>query len=159
MDKSKVYFAPVSQGDDEKGIKDKVKRLADASGIFDIISKKDFVGIKLHFGEKGNTGFIKPAYVREIAQICKKRSVNTALIETNTIYIGSRSNSISHLALASMHGFNYNKMSVPVIITDGVAGRDFVEVDIKGKHINKAKIASGVIDFDCLVGLAHVTGL
>ncbi len=158
MDKSKVFFSPVKKSERETDVREKVKGLARKSGLLDVISKDDFVGIKLHFGEKGNTGHISPAYVREIARLTKKRSLNTALIETNTIYVGSRSNSISHLTLASMHGFNYNRMSVPVLILDGVTGRDFIEIEVNGKHLSRAKIASGIMDFDCIVSLAHVTG-
>ena len=155
---SKVYFIPVDNGEDQKDLAKKTKKIAEKSGILNTIEKKDFAGIKLHFGEKDNTGFIKPGTVREIVSLCKSRTKHTALVETNTIYVGARSNTISHLELARSHGFSHNKMEAPIIIMDGMTGRDFVNVEIGLKHLNKAKVASGIMDLDYLLGLAHVTG-
>ena len=137
---------------------EKVRRLVEESGILEGIEKSDYVGIKLHFGEKDNTGFIKPSLVKEVADLCKMRSDNVALIETNTIYLGSRSNAISHLKLAYSHGFGYEKVGLPIIIADGITGRDFAEVRVDKKHLKSVKIASGIIDLECIIGLAHVTG-
>lgn len=155
---SKVYFVPTKKGGDEKTLAKKVKVLIQKSGILDGIKKDGYIGIKLHFGEEDNTGFIRPALVREVAGLCKSRSKHVALIETNTIYIGLRSNTISHLKLAYSHGFSYEEIGVPIIIADGTTGRDFVNVKIDKKHQQYAKIASGVMDFECIIGLAHVTG-
>jgi len=39
-----------------------------------------------------------------------------------------------------------------------VTGRDSVNVKIGMKHLKEAKVASGVVDIDYILGLAHVTG-
>lgn len=156
--KGKVYFIEAKNNESETSLTEKTKRLVEKSGILSEIDEKDFVGIKLHFGEKDNTGFIRPAIVKEVASLCRSRGKHTALIETNTIYVGSRSNTLSHLELADSHGFSHNKIGVPVIITDGTTGRDYVSVKIDKKHFKEAKVASGVLDFDYILGLAHVTG-
>jgi len=155
---SKVYFVPAENGDDLNRLAGKVKALITSSGILSGVDARDYIGIKLHFGEKENTGFIKPPIVKEVAKAALTHSKETALIETNTIYIGERSNTISHLRIAREHGFTFDEIGVPIIITDGVAGRDFVDIEINKEYVKKAKIASGVADFDCLIGLAHVTG-
>lgn len=154
----KVYFIPVRENDDENLLAKKTSALLERSGILDPIKTGDFVGIKLHFGEKENTGYIKPPIVKEAARLCKSRSKNVTLIETNTIYAGERSNTISHLNLAYAHGFTYEKVNTPVIILDGVTGRDFFGVRIDKKHIKTAKVASGVADFEYILSMAHVTG-
>ncbi|MFH1753719.1 MAG: DUF362 domain-containing protein [Candidatus Omnitrophota bacterium] len=156
--KSSVYFIEARGEEGETRLADKAKRLAEESGILSELSDKDFAGIKLHFGEKDNTGFIKPGIVKEIASLCASRAKHTALIETNTIYVGARSNTLSHLDLARSHGFCHDKIGVPIIINAGVTGRDFVSVKIDKKHLKEAKVASGVLDFDYILGLAHVTG-
>ncbi len=155
---SKVYFIPAKIEEGEEALAKKVKRLAEASHILEPIKKDDYVGIKQHFGEKDNTGFIKPALTKAVGDLCKMRTDNVALVETNTIYIGSRSNAISHLRLAYSHGFVYDSVGLPIIITDGTTGRDFVNVEIQKKHFSHAKVASGMMDFECIIGLAHVTG-
>lgn len=156
--RSTVYFAAVGNEETKETLAKKVKALTEESGILKCIDKDDYVGIKLHFGEKENTGFIKPALAREVVALSKDRSENVALIETNTIYIGSRSNTISHLKLAYAHGFSYEEVGAPIILMDGTTGRDFVNVKIGKRHLKDAKVASGVMDFDCIIGLAHVTG-
>lgn len=156
--RSKVYFVPANDIKDEGQLVKKIRDLIKISGILEGIEKDDYVGIKLHFGEKDNKGFLKPSLLKEIAILCKARSENTALIETNTIYVGLRSNTISHLTLAYSHGYGYERIGVPIIITDGATGRDFVDIEINKKHLKHAKIASGIADFEYLLGLAHVTG-
>lgn len=158
MNKSKVFFAPFEIGENDKSIRTKINKLLEVSEILRSIQKNDLVGIKLHFGEKDNTGFISPSYVREIAHACKSRAKHTALVETNTIYIGLRSNSISHIGLAYNHGFGFNKIEAPILIADGITGRDYLNVKIDMKHTKNAKIASGIADLDYILGLAHVTG-
>lgn len=155
---SKVYFIPAKEDDGKNILVEKTAALVKRSGILDVIGADDFVGIKLHFGEKDNTGYIKPPIVKEAVRLCKARSKNVALIETNTIYVGERSNTISHLKIACAHGFTYEKIKAPVIILDGVTGRDFFGVRINKKHIKTAKVASGMMDFEYILSLAHVTG-
>ena len=156
--RSKVYFMPAADAESEESIAGKAKTLIEKSRLLAPVGKDDFVGIKLHFGEKENNGFIRPSTVREIAGLCRRASKNTALVETNTIYVGARSNSVSHLMLAYEHGFGYENVGAPIIIADGMAGRDLVSVDIGMKHFKQAKVASAIMDFDYLLGLAHVTG-
>ena len=50
---SKLFFTKTFSND-------AVKKLAEKSGINSLVSKNDFVAIKIHFGEKGNKGYIKP---------------------------------------------------------------------------------------------------
>jgi len=154
---SKVYFIRASYDEGDKVLADKVKSLIKASDMLEGIEKDDYVGIKLHFGEKDNTGFIKPSLVKEVSDLCRERSENIALIETNTIYIGSRSNTISHLKLAYSHGFGYENVGAPIVIIDGAAGRDYTNIKIDKKHLKEAKVASGLRDFECIIGIAHVT--
>ncbi|NQT07281.1 MAG: DUF362 domain-containing protein [Candidatus Omnitrophica bacterium] len=156
--KSRVYFVPASYDEDDKTLAEKVSKLVKMSGIVEGIAKDDYVGIKLHFGEKDNIGFIRPSLAAVVGDLCKERSQNCAFLETNTIYIGSRSNTISHLNLAHSHGFTYANTGLPIVIADGITGRDHVNLKIDKKHIKEAKIASGIIDFDYIVSMAHVTG-
>lgn len=156
--KSKVYFVRADISESRDVLKDKVSRLTQESGLLEDIKKDDYLGIKLHLGEEGNTGFIKPFMVKAVADLCKSYTDSVALVETNTIYVGARSNSISHLRLAYSHGFAYDAVGAPVIIADGTTGRDFVSIKIDKKHFQSVKVASGIMDFDCIIGLAHVTG-
>jgi hypothetical protein len=57
--KSKVYGITMRASDRESLLK-KLGRLLDTLEIGRGIKKRDLVAIKLHFGEKGNTSYIRP---------------------------------------------------------------------------------------------------
>lgn len=124
----------------------------------ELFKKDDFVVLKLHFGEKGNKGFIKPEWVRPVVDFVKKEKGVPYLTDTNTIYRGQRGDGVSHLALAHGHGFRLEKTGAPVVISDGVRGGDFVEVPVKGKHFEKVKIAKGIFDAHAMIVLSHTKG-
>ena len=44
----------------------KIKRLARAAGLEKIVRKKGLTAVKVHFGERGNTAFIRPLLVRPV---------------------------------------------------------------------------------------------
>lgn len=71
---SEVYFTKTFS-------KEAVIKLAEISGINLLVSKNDFVAIKIHFGKKGNKGYIKPEYVKPIVEIVK-------LLRWKTIFDG-----------------------------------------------------------------------
>ena len=70
---SEVYFASMRCNSRESSLLNKVNRLFKRAGFEEIIDKNDLVAIKLHFGEMGNTGFIRPIYLKQIVDQVKKR--------------------------------------------------------------------------------------
>jgi uncharacterized Fe-S center protein len=67
-------------------------------------------------------------------------------------------NSIDHIKLAAMHGFNLASMGVPVIIADGIKSRDYKSIGIYKKHFQEIEIASGILDADAMVVVSHFKG-
>lgn len=59
MEKSKVYFTDFHTKLGE-GLPTKLKRLMHAAGVDGIDMDGKFVAIKMHFGELGNLGFLRP---------------------------------------------------------------------------------------------------
>jgi uncharacterized Fe-S center protein len=122
------------------------------------IEAGDFVAIKLHFGEKGNTGHVKAEWVHPIVKMCKEMGGMPYLTDTNTIYRGERRDAVSHLFIAHGHGFKIEKTGAPVIIADGIRGKEFEEVEINRKHFKSVKIAKGILDADAMIVLSHAKG-
>ena len=60
--KSRVYFIP-ADGKEARGSRCRPRSGTAylAIGFNDRIAEDDFVALKIHFGEKNNTGYIKPA--------------------------------------------------------------------------------------------------
>ena len=74
--KSQVFFADlkVTAG---KGLLDKLDALLHRTDLKAKIREKDLVAIKLHFGEKGNTTFIRPLFLRRVVEQVKRLSGKT----------------------------------------------------------------------------------
>ena len=126
---SKVFFLPASEKEGHEVLAEKTKRIFGALKLTDSINKDSFVGIKIHFGEKGNTGFVKPLWLKHLIDVLKKRKAKIFLTDTNTLYLGNRSNSVEHLQLAAQHGFSLEALGVPVILADGLIGKEFGDRD------------------------------
>ena len=71
MEKSKVYFTDFRTRLGE-GLPSKLKRLMKAAGIQDMDMDHKFVAIKMHFGELGNLGFLRPNYAKAVADVVKE---------------------------------------------------------------------------------------
>jgi len=125
---------------------------------FDFTGRGSFTAIKLTFGEEGTSGYIKPEWLKDLIDWLKQKTENLFLIETNTLYREKRSNAVGHLHVANSHGYSIEKLGIPIIIADGLHGRDCVNIAIRGDHFENVKIARGICDTDSLICLSHVTG-
>lgn len=156
---SKVYYIETSDTDSTKFVSKKLEMLIDKSGILNFIEKDDFTGVKLHFGEEGNRGYIRHEWVKEIIRHINRLTKNVFLTDSNVLYKSSRrTNSVDHLKIACEHGFSLENIGAPILIADGIFGRSFVEIPISKKHFKKAKIASDIASCNSLLTLTHVTG-
>ena len=71
-----------------ENLPEKLARLLQQAGIDEVLNKEDLTGIKLHFGEKGNTAFIRPPYIRSIVKAVRQRGAIPFLTDANTLYAG-----------------------------------------------------------------------
>jgi uncharacterized Fe-S center protein len=137
---------------------DKTRKLFGCSGFADRITPGDKVAVKLHFGEEGNTAFLPPMYARVAVEEIRKAGGKPFLIDTNTLYKGSRGNAVDHLETAIKNGFSYATVGAPVIIGDGLIGKDYAREKVDGKHFSEVKIATSFHQADAVVNLTHFTG-
>ncbi len=154
---SKVYFIDFRATFKENFLK-KFDRLIQESGLGNCISKRDLVAVKLHFGESGNTAFIRPVYIRQAVKTIKNAGGDPFLTDANTLYAGTRGDAPSHLITAITNGFDYSVADAPLIIADGLRGRTETAVEINGKHFKQVYIGSEIIQADALVSIAHFKG-
>jgi len=155
---STVYFTSRRATSREESLPLKLEKLVESSGIEKIITPGDLVAIKLHFGEKGNTTFISPVLVRRVVDKIKEHGGKPYLCDTNTLYVGSRSNAVDHLQTAIENGFSYATVGAPLIIGDGLRGRSYQLVEINQKHFESVNIGKEMFEADSTVVLSHVKG-
>jgi len=156
--KSKVYFIGVKDARDVKDTAAQLDRLIAKSRVLDCIRKGWNVAVKTHFGEAGNTGFVKPPYVRAICDGIKGKGAAAFLSDANTLYRGRRLNSADHLALAAEHGFTKETVGVDIVIPDDTKKENTIALPINQKNITFAKVARVYADADALVTVTHFKG-
>ncbi len=154
---SRVYFSDL-RASAKEGLLDKFARLLDKAGIKDVVPRHGLVAIKLHFGEKGNTAFIRPIFFRKVVERVKELGARAFLTDSNTLYAGTRGDSVSHITTAIENGFGYAVINAPVIIADGLRGGSYAEVQINGEHIKTAYIGKDIVEADALLSIAHFKG-
>jgi uncharacterized protein len=156
--KSQVYWIPADGREDPKSISRKVEAIYLKLGLHEEIGKESFVALKVHFGEKGNTGFIKAPWLEGLVYQLRKKTKRAFFTDTNTLYVGMRANAIDYLALAADHGYSIEKTGLPVFIADGLIGENEDEVKIGLVRVKAAKIGAGIVHADFLLCLSHLTG-
>ncbi len=136
----------------------KLTRLLESAGLDEKIKTRDLVAVKLHFGELGNTAFIRPVFIRQIIHQIKKSGAVPFLADTNTLYAGTRSDTPHHIETAVKNGFSYAVVEAPIVIADGLRGGNETVVTVDQKQFKKVFIASDIAHADAMVSVAHFKG-
>ena len=152
--KSKVYGITM-RASDKENLLQKIGRLLDTLNLGQAIGKRDLVALKLHFGERGNTTFIRPVLLRPVVEKVAALGAFPFLTDANTLYVGMRSNAIEHLRCAVENGFAFSSLGAPITIADGLKGTSYKEVPLNLEYIKTAYVASDVAEADVLISLAH----
>ncbi len=152
--KSKVYFASMHASIRRNTIS-KIRELLEKVGLADKITEKDLTAIKIHFGEKGNTSYIRPVLLRPIVELVKEAGGKPFLTDSNTLYIGSRGNAYDHLVTAIENGFDYSVVGAPLIIADGLRGNTKEDVQVDLKHSKEVHLGAEMVHSDALIGVSH----
>lgn len=137
---------------------DKTARLLDAAGLASVVREKALVAVKLHFGEPGNTSFVRPVFVQRVVEKVREAGGKPFLTDTNTLYVGGRSNSVDHLRSATRNGFAFSVVDAPLVIADGLRGEYSVPVPVNGEIFRQVEIGGEIVRADALVAVTHFKG-
>jgi uncharacterized Fe-S center protein len=154
---SPVFFSDLNV-ESGKSLLDKLDILLDRVDLKGKIRKKDLVAIKLHFGEKGNTAYVRPIFLRKVVDRVKQYRGKPFLTDTNTLYVGTRSEAVSHLTTAFENGFTESVVNAPILIADGLRGNSAVKVRIDKPIFKTVNIAREIYMADGLIAVAHFKG-
>jgi hypothetical protein len=147
MGKAEVFFS-----------KDKnISKLFDQLKI-SFIKENSLLALKIHFGEIGNTAYLKPANVKPLIDKVKKLEALPFLTDANTLYKGTRSDAVNHMLTAYKHGYDFQDIGIPVIIADGLTGKESIQVNVNLKHFKDVKIAAAACHADSMIVLTHFKG-
>jgi uncharacterized Fe-S center protein len=155
---SEVFFSPLPHKSGLDRIIRALKNLLNAVDFDSFIPENGFVGVKTHFGEKGNKTHIPPGFFKPIAARIKQCGGLSFFTETSTLYKGKRTDSVRHLLHAHEHGFTPEATGMPIIMADGIKGEYEVRVPIDKEMYSQVNIAGHVNRMDALVCCSHPTG-
>jgi uncharacterized Fe-S center protein len=85
----------------------------------------------------------------------KEKGAKPFLCDTNTLYVGERKNAVDHLNIAAKHGFTSEVVGAPIIIADGLTGRNIANVEINKKNFKSVKIAADIVHADSMIVVSH----
>ncbi len=154
---STVFFSDLKV-ESGRTLLDKLDILLDRADLKGKVKEKDLVAIKLHFGEKGNTAYVRPIFLRRVVDRVKHYKGKPFLTDTNTLYVGTRSEAVSHLATAVENGFTESSVNAPILIADGLRGNSAVKVRIDKRLFKTVSIAREIYMADGLIAVTHFKG-
>ncbi len=154
---STVYFIDL-RASIKRSLIAKIDELIEAVDLAAAVKPGGLTALKLHFGEKGNTAFIRPVFVRRFVEAVKAARGRPFLTDANTLYVGSRSDAPGHLVTAMENGFAFSVVGAPLVIADGLKGHSSVAVPVELPECEVAHIGAEVVEADSLVSLSHFKG-
>jgi hypothetical protein len=155
---SEVYFADLRADRESRNVPNKIVKLFKAAGLSQVFKKGDLVAIKSHFGEPGSHTFLRPQFCAQVVDLVAKNGGKPFLTDSNTLYRGGRSNAVDHLTSAARHGFIPPVVNAPMVIADGLTGKDQTEVRVDLRHCRTVKVGSAAVHADSIICVSHVKG-
>jgi hypothetical protein len=118
----------------------------------------DSIGIKLHWGERGNKNFLSPVYAREIVQWLRAAGIKPFVVDTTVLYSGGRRDGRESLNTAIKHGFTEDFLGCRVLIGDGLDGKSIIELPAGFQHFKTVQTGKIIQDADGFVIFSHFKG-
>jgi hypothetical protein len=129
----------------------KLEEILEQANLSTIISEGDYVAIKTHLGSRGGHRIVRPYFLRIIADAVKK--IGGRPFVTDTV----RPMGLDYLEIANMQGINHLSVGCPVVLADGLQGKNYVSVPA-GESLGEIGIASEIYDADAMVVVTHCKG-
>jgi uncharacterized Fe-S center protein len=151
--KSKIYFADArAKGYDFKySFVAKFEQILNMIDFKEFISEKDYVAIKTHFGSYGAHRIVRPIFLKKVVD--KVKEVGGKPFVTDTVRIPG----LEYLDVANMEGINHLSVGAPVILADGIFGRDHIKVK-SGPILKEIGVASAIYYAPCMIVVSHCKG-
>lgn len=150
---STVYFASArsTKWKYSDSMPGKLERLLEKAGLSNYFSPKEWVAVKTHFGSEGAHRVVRPVFIRKVVEGLK--AIGTKPFVTDTVRIKG----LDYLEVANQNGINHLSVGAPVVIADGLYGKDSILVKA-GDILGEVAVASLIHDVPAMVVCSHVKG-
>ncbi len=148
-----IYFASARSADYsyKTSMVAKLETMLETMELGKHISKGDYVAIKTHFGSEGGHRIVRPIFLRKVVEAVKAAGGKPFVTDT------VRLEGLEYLEVANMEGINYLSVGCPVILADGVFGKNYQKKKA-GDLLGEIGIAAEICDADAMVVVTHCKG-
>jgi len=148
-----VYFAEsrTKVWNYEYSVPAKLQELVERMDLAKYIEPGEYVAVKMHLGSPGAFRIVRPNFVRIVVDAI--REVGGRPFVTDSV----RMMGWEYLDNANRLGINHSSLGVPVVLADGLYGRDGVVVKA-GPRLGKTTVASAIHDAPAMVVVTHCKG-
>lgn len=129
----------------------KLQELLDQVDLKRFIEKNDYVAVKMHLGSQGAFRTVRPVFIRKITDAV--RNAGGSPFVTDTVRIPG----LEYLDVASANGYNHLSVGAPVILADGIFGKDIINVPA-GELLGEIGVAGAIYEAQAMVVVSHCKG-
>jgi uncharacterized Fe-S center protein len=150
--KPKVYYARarVTKWNYEASLPGKLEILLGHAALKDRYEKDEWVAVKTHFGSFGAHRIVRPVFIRKVTDAIRVAGGNPFVTDTVRI------KGLDYLEVANAGGLNHLSVGAPVVLADGLFGKDSILVEAGG--LGQVAVASAIHDASAMVVVSHVKG-
>lgn len=150
---SEVLFASarVLDFDYNVSLPAKLEEMLERVDLSKFIEPGEYTVVKMHFGSHGAFRIVRPAFIRKVVDAVK-RSGGLPFVADTVRIPGPE-----YLEVANTNGINHLSVGAPVILADGLFGKDIVNVPA-GQLLGEIGIASAIYEAQSMIVVSHCKG-
>lgn len=150
---SKVYFstARTLRWNYSHSVPGKLESLLSSLDLAKRFSKDDWVAVKTHWGSPGAFRIIPAVMLRKVVDAVKATGAKPFVTDTVRIQ------GLDYLDVANQNGLNHLSCGAPLVLADGLYGKDSILVQA-GPILKQIAVASVIHDAPAMVVCSHTKG-
>ncbi len=150
---STVFFssARTLRWDYRHSVPGKLETLLGKMNFSDRFSENEWVAIKTHWGSQGAFRIIPAVMIRKVVEAVQAAGAQPFVTDTVRIM------GLDYIEVANQNGLNHLSCGAPVVLADGLYGRDSILVKA-GPILGEIAVASTIHDVSAMVVCTHTKG-
>lgn len=150
---SNVYFTSARSIDFDYlvSLPAKLEEMLELVKLDRFIEENDYVAVKMHLGSQGAFRIVRPAFIRKIVDAVRKAGGKPFV--TDTVRIPG----LEYLEVANSNGINPMSVGAPVVLADGIFGKDVINVPA-GEQLGEIGVASAIYEAQAMIVVSHCKG-
>ena len=148
-----VYFssARTLRWDYNHSVPGKLETLLEMMKFSERFEEDEWIAIKTHWGSHGAFRIIPPVMIRKVVEAIKATGAKPFITDTVRIM------GLDYIEVANQNGLNHLSCGAPVMLADGLYGKDSILVKA-GPILGDIAVASAIHDVPAMIVCSHTKG-